>query len=162
RITTNTARTHLLIDSEPLPWADYAADFREQIPEEIKELMDEVAAGSSVSDHTKSIRERLKSIMDLFKVSRYRPTPSGELMIDEQRTRGGRSRNENETTRAGSRGRSGTIGGAAGGVYSVFLKKDGIPGTAVHPDIFPSVQWVSVKDGTRNPGDIEDRAARFL
>ena len=47
-------------------------------------------------------------------------------------------------------------------MYSVFLKKDGVPGKAIHPDVFPHVQWVSVKDGTRNPGDIEDRAARFI
>ena len=32
----------------------------------------------------------------------------------------------------------------------------------IHPDVFPRVQWVSLKDGTRNPGDIEDRAARFM
>jgi hypothetical protein len=46
-------------------------------------------------------------------------------------------------------------------VYSVFLKKDGTPGRGVRPDIFPKIIWVSVKDGTRDPGDIDDRAGRF-
>jgi hypothetical protein len=32
----------------------------------------------------------------------------------------------------------------------------------VDPDIFPLVRWVSVQDHTREPGDIEDRAARYI
>jgi hypothetical protein len=163
RISTNTARTELLIESEPLPWADYAAEFREKMPDEIKALMDEVAAGSTSSDHTTSIRDRLKAVFNLFKVSRYRPAVDGDALIDEPRARGGKSAASvnAESSRTG-RGRSGTIGGVAGGVYSVFLKNNGIPGKQIQPDVFPQVQWVSVSDGTRNVGDIEDRAARFI
>lgn len=32
----------------------------------------------------------------------------------------------------------------------------------LQPDVFPHVRWVSIGDGTREPGDIEDRAARYL
>jgi hypothetical protein len=42
------------------------------------------------------------------------------------------------------------------------MKKDGEPGRAVRVDPFPEVIWVSVKDGTRDPGDMEDRAGRYL
>jgi hypothetical protein len=161
RLTSNTARTQLLIDSEPLPWADYAAEFRDQMPAAIKELMDDVAAGSMATDHSESIRERLKSVINLFKVSRYRPAPGGELTIDEPRARGAKPRSSGLTP-APAQKRSRTPGSKAAGVYSVFLKNDGVPGKVVHPDVFPQVQWVSVEDGTRNNGDIEDRAARFL
>lgn len=161
-VTTNTARTQLLINNEPLPWAEWAAEFREMMPEEIQQLMDEYAAGSSSSDHTNTIRERLKQILDLYKVSRYRPTPNGPLSIDlETMARGGKPK-RGDGTDGGSTARPGTKGGAAGGLYSVFLKKDGVPGEEVQPEIFPKVQWVSVKDKTREPGDLEDRAARFL
>jgi hypothetical protein len=44
----------------------------------------------------------------------------------------------------------------------VFLKKDGAPGKTVRPDVFPDIIWVSIKNGTRDQGDIEDRAAKFL
>lgn len=162
RLTSNTARTQLLIDSEPLAWADYAAEFRDQMPAAIKELMDEVAAGSTATDHSQSIRERLKAVMSLFKVSRYRPAPGGELTIDEPRARGAKPRPSGLIPTATHRKGSQAPGNKAAGVYSVFLKNDGAPGKAVHPDIFPHVQWVSVEDGTRNVGDIEDRAARFL
>jgi hypothetical protein len=48
------------------------------------------------------------------------------------------------------------------GVYSTFLKADGSPGTAVRPDMFPKVVWVSVAQGTWEPGEMEDKAARYL
>jgi hypothetical protein len=163
KITTNTARTQLLVNSEPLPWSEWAVEFQEQMPDAIKQLMEEIAAGSSASDHSKSIRERLKQLMDLFKVSRYRPTPTGDLLIDDSRTtRGGHPQSRSTGSSGGSGASSGKKGGSAGGVYSVFLKNDGVPGEAARPDPFPKVTWVSVKDGTREPGDIEDRAARYL
>ena len=69
-----------------LPWAEWGSQFRESMPGEIQELMDEIAAGSTSSDHTKAIRDRLKSIMDLFRVSRYRPNSAGVLEIDAELT----------------------------------------------------------------------------
>ena len=39
-LTSNTARTQLLPDGEPLPWAEWAAEFRENLPQEIKDLID--------------------------------------------------------------------------------------------------------------------------
>ncbi|MFY9588429.1 MAG: hypothetical protein WAT66_13335, partial [Actinomycetota bacterium] len=80
-LASNTARTHLLIDSEPLPWADWAAEFRDDMPPAINDLMEEVAADSISPDHRQSIRERIKRIMDLFKLSRYKPTPKGTVMV---------------------------------------------------------------------------------
>ena len=32
----------------------------------------------------------------------------------------------------------------------------------MHPDPFPAVKWISVHDGTREPNELEDRAARFI
>ena len=163
-LTTNTARTHLSINKEPLPWADWAAEFRENMPAEVAELVKNSAATSSAEDHAKSIRERLQQILDLYKLSRYKPVPGGSLMLDmDALARGGRSRPDDYVPRdkAGGPGPGGG-GGAAGGAYSAYLKKDGVPGEAVKPNIWPEVTWVSVKDGTREPPDLEDRAAKFL
>jgi hypothetical protein len=32
----------------------------------------------------------------------------------------------------------------------------------VKPDPFPEVKWLTVTDGSRAPGDLEDRAAKYL
>ena len=162
-ITTNTARTMLLINNEALPWSDWCAEFRSTMPKEIRDLIDAKAAASSVVDHTQSIRDRLKNLMDLYRVSRYRPTPAGSTYVDPDRTiRAAEAKSQTGQQQATSGGRNATKGGQAGGIYSVFLKKDGVPGSPSKPDVFPLVQWVTIANGGREPGDMEDRAARYL
>ncbi|MBV9851865.1 MAG: hypothetical protein JO250_19535 [Armatimonadetes bacterium] len=161
-LTTNTARTQLLVNSEPLPWTDWATEFRENIPQEIEELIASVAAGASSSDHSQSIRERLKRIIDLFKVSRYKPNPYGTLQIDDQAKGLGGEPNPQDSLPRSTGNRPGNKGGTAGDIYAAFLKQGGVSGEQVKADVFPQVRWVSIKNGTRESGDIEDRAAKFL
>ena len=163
RVTTNTARTLLLVNNEPLPWADWAIEFRDKMPAAIRALVEQKAAASSVADHSKSIRDRLKLILDLFKVSRYRPALDGDLRIDDQTSaRGGQPQRRDLTATSMGTGHAGGEGGSAGGVYAIFQKEGGIPGKKVHSEPFPEVRWVSLKDGTRELGVIEDRAGKFL
>jgi hypothetical protein len=161
-LTTNTARTQLLINSEPLCWADWAAEFREKFPDAIRSLVEDAAAASTAKGHKEAIRERLKQFADLFRLSRYRPTPLGEFLVDEETPRrGGRPMIE-ELERRGRGGRSGGRGGRAGDVYAVFASEAGEPAAKANADPYPEVIWVSAKDGTRDPGFLEDRAATYL
>lgn len=165
RVTTNTARTQLLINGDSLPWSDWASEFRGNIPDEIMAHMDAIASKAAASDHAKSIRDRLKALMDLYKVSRYKPSPNGALRIDDvQATAGGQA--TSTTTGGGGGGGGGgnktPKAGPVGGIYATFLKNDGVSGTEVKPDMFPKVTWVSRADGTREPEEIEDKAARYL
>jgi hypothetical protein len=164
-LTTNTSRTSLLMDNEPLPWTDWAAEFREKLPPEIAKLVAEKAAAASNTDHSNSIRDRLKEIMDLFKISRYRPTPGGATLVDEERrARGGRTAEllHRDSLLPSETGKQGQAGGGAGNLYAIFEKIGGTPSKRIRPDPFPLVKWVSVIDGTREHGDMEDRAAKFL
>jgi hypothetical protein len=151
----------LLINNEPLPWADWASQFRENMPDQIRRLVEQKAGAASETDHSKSIRDRLKQIIDLYKISRYRPTPTGELMIDDQATaRAGITKRESATTQTGNT--QPTPGDTpAANVYSLFQKENGSRGERVQPDVFPEVRWITVKDGTRDATVLEDRAARF-
>jgi len=162
-VTTNTARTALLIEKEGLPWADWATEFRDNMPEELADFVRAKAAASADTDHTKAIRDRLKGIMDMFRLSRYRAAPDGSRFIDPATfSHGGSPGNSSNTSsgRGGGGTRSG--GGTGGNVYAVFEKKNGVPGKVTKADPFPQVRWVTVADGTRETGVIEDRAARYL
>ncbi len=161
-ITTNTARTRLILDSCDLPWAEWAAEFRQNLPDEIRALIDEIGSKTS-DDHEKAIRERLKPLLDLYRVSRYRFQSSGRVRADERETCVGGTPNERGKTLSGSSKR-GARGGRAGGVYGNFVNTEGRPADPIHPDAFPRVRWVSAQANppTREPDDIEDRAARFL
>ncbi len=166
RLTTNTARTALLLGNEPLPWSDWAAEFRQKLPSELKTFVESRAPDANRGDHLKNIRDRLKSIMELYKVSRYRPSADGQLRIDaDQMTRGGmpggngrpRPISDTPTVRE-QKGPS----GKDGNIYALFERKGGAPGEKVQPDVFPKVDWVTIEDGSRAPDDIEDRAAKYL
>lgn len=163
-LTTNTARTQLLLNSQRLPWTDWATEFRSKLPPEIAAHMEEIASRATEKDHSKSIRERLRNMIDLFKVSRYKPSKDGTLSIaDPTPNAGGRqARGDGGAGKGGSSGSKPAGGGVVGGIYSAFLKEDGVPGREAKPDLFPKVLWVSVEDGTREPGEIEDKAARYL
>jgi hypothetical protein len=163
RLTSNTARTQLLLNGESLPWSDWAAEFRESMPREITELIDRVAAGASGSDHKQTIKERLRAIVDLFRFSRYRPTPKGKLLLDaDNGVAGGRPRSSRDRVPDAGDGEPGGKGGRAGDIYSLFLSAKGIPGDEVVISVEPTVQWVSAENGTRTPPDLEDRAAKYL
>jgi hypothetical protein len=163
RLTTNTARTYLQMNGESLPWTEWAAQFRDKLPEEISALVSQMASSSTSKEHTKSIRERLEQIKDLFRLSRYKPTPTGDVLVDESSIRFGGKPLIQQLGRISERkGRGGGQGGRAGDIYSLFATEKGIPASEVKADPFPKTTWISSSDGTRRPEDLEDRAARFL
>lgn len=163
-IFTNTARTQLLLNNKSLPWADWQAEFREKMPPEILKHMEEVSSASEHTDHKDSIKDRLKQIEELFKLSRYRPTSKGKLLAQPQDLLSGGGPERSGVTTGASKGGKGTgsVSGSKPSVYSLFLSENGEPAEQAKPDIFPDVRWISVNTGTREPGDMEDRAARYL
>jgi hypothetical protein len=170
-LTTNTARTTLLLDGEVLPWEDWAYEFREKMPKRLTEFVGEKAAALTEKDHLSSIKEKLKSVMDLYKVSRYRPAPAGVYLSDDSSSiRAGRSPFSGAKSEGGggighevgSTGK-GQRDGEVGEIYHLFEKKGGVPSDRLSVDPFPIVKWVSVADGGRAPDDVmEDKAATFI
>jgi hypothetical protein len=163
-IFTNTARTTLLINNRPLPWAEWQEDFKANMPPAIIEHMEEVAAAADKSDHSNSIKDRLKQVEELYRLSRYRATKTGSLLIagEAKALGGGTPKGVGTGTSGGGAAGAGNNAGKSSSVYALFLAADGIPGREVKPDIFPTVKWISVTNGTRTLGDLEDRAARYL
>jgi hypothetical protein len=160
----NTARTNLLLGGEPLPWAEWAAEFRSpyNFPQAIRELMEEITSHTTSLDHRQAIRERLRQIRELFRLSRYRPTPRGDKLIEDTIQQGGRGRTRDTNTEQKGSSSGGSAGGRAGNVYGLFLAGDGVPAEEIRIDLVPDVKWISVEDGTRAPGFLEDRAAKFI
>jgi hypothetical protein len=162
RLTSTTARTELIMDGEPLPWDDWAAEFRENMPDEIRKLVDEVSAGTSTGDFKQAIKDRLRQIQDLFKLSRFRPSRHGKALVnDEDTTLGGTSTTTAEKRRGGASGGGGR-GGRAGNVYALFLASQGSQAEELRVRQLPDVKWITATAGTRTPPDLDDRAARYI
>lgn len=163
RLTTNTARTQLILDGDRLPWADWAAEFREHMPAEIAAYMDRLSAALA-PDHRESIKERLKAILDLFKFSRYRQVRQGTILVEDMLPggagNGGTGGGGGGGTRSGGGGGRGN--GAGGNIYALFQAAKGVPAAEIRNLVEPSVKWVTVEDNSRAPGDMEDRAAKYI
>jgi len=160
-VTANTARTQLLIEGEPLDWANWAGEFRDKMPDELVQLQEEIGGQASERDHKKAILERLKQIKDLLRFSRFRPAKDGVSTIEpESSTHGGEP-----VPRGGHRDgghESGKKGGRAGDIYALFAEASAIAADPVDSFNEPETQWVAVEDHTRTPPDLDDRAAKYL
>lgn len=165
KLSANTARTQLLLNNGPLPYSDWAHEFREEMPQEIKDYMDAVIAGTSGADHTDSIMERLKNYVKLFKLSRYRTRPDGSFVVSDPATPARPRREPNPTIdREPSTEPKKRPGSQTGDLLASLLAAEGDPADATRlsePRI-PNVIWLSEADGTRSSDVLEDRAAKFL
>jgi len=169
-LTTNTARTTLLLNGESLPWTEWAYEFRESMPKQLADFVKEKASANTEKDHLKSIKDRLKSIIDLYKVSRYKPSPKGLYLSDATSavSAGASAGSGNKSKGGGGSGKAvgetskGTRDGEVGNIYHLFEKKGGEPSEKIQSDPFPVVKWISVRDGTRDENDMEDKAAKYL
>lgn len=158
----NTARTQLILNGGPLPWEEWASEFRDNLPSELERLIEEAGAKAAATDHRQSIRDRLKQIRELFRITRYRKAPEGAHRIQEDRTvPGGNPKRTGERIHTGE-GRTGGRGGRAGDIYSLFLTSGGSPAEEVRADNDPDCRWISISEGTRIPPDLEDRAAKYI
>lgn len=160
-ITTDTARTQLRVNRKPLPWHEWETEFRENMPEEITALVEKYAGETESKEHEQAIKDRLRQIKDLFKLSRFRPLPSGEFSVSSDDKRRGRPASAGSSS-AGGGGKPGGSGGRAGDVYALFVTDKGQPMSPVDVDPFPTWRWISIKDGSRAPGFLEDRAAKYI
>ncbi|MFZ0975192.1 MAG: hypothetical protein WAN22_23395, partial [Solirubrobacteraceae bacterium] len=171
RLQCNTARTLLLLDHEPLPWARWAEEFAAAMPTEILRLQERVASADCLP-RQQAIRNRVSSIMPLYQLSRYRPTrPPRQPSIE---SAGGGASDEpagRPATRPQARGGPPT----AEAVHTPASKDpahdgsdrklsrepaDDHPGPGAVVDL-PDVAWISARDGSRATGDLEDQAARY-
>ena len=160
-VVANTARTQLLIEGQPLDWAGWAAEFRDNMPEQLVQLQEEIGAHAGEKDHKKAILERLRQIKDLLRFSRFRPSKEGSVKVDaDTLVQGGEPAVYGGQTEANRE--SGKKGGRAGDLYALFAESGAVDAEPVDSFGEPDTQWVSVEDGTRIPPDLEDRAAKFL
>lgn len=166
-LSANTARTQLLRNGLPLPYADWAVEFRANMPQEIKDHMDAVIAGTGSSSHRDSIAERLKSYARLFRLSRYRLRSDGTRTISDpifprrqpSQTPETMKESDNATPQ-----RTRKPSDPIGPMLAALLADEGELGDRESSDEqdLPSVSWVSLEAGSRAPDFLADRAAVYI
>jgi hypothetical protein len=159
----NTARTGLVRpDGSPLRWDVWQDDFRQNMPPVLRQFLDKLINENSKDSHADTIRERLKSLKDLFRISRYRRSATGTLLANpdveaplgtgHQAVQAGANA-DNNSQKAGTGVKS---GGLATSLLSELVDEGGVSVVAVSPDPFPQLRWSDESDALR------DRAAEYL
>jgi hypothetical protein len=159
----NTARTGLVHrNGSELPWLKWAEEFRKQMPVEIEDFIKKRLAAIQDESHSESIQAKLKSIAQLFKLSRFRKNSAGSYLADPNNEVESKT-GEGSTNSRGGDGNSkrSTKGGYSGAFAELLLsgtKEKGVNADTVQPDKFPECIWSSTKEYP----ELEDRAARYL
>ena len=162
-VYANTARSKLLVDGVDLPWDRWAQEFRSNIPGPISRMMQEIMEGVDTSDYEDAVKRRLHEIKDLYEIQRYRLSNNGPLLIDGELP-GGTSRETDEKRNTPSKsGTKENKGGSTTDLYGAFINPEGVAGEEIkQKNNLPQVQFISLSAGTRELGQMEDRAAKYL
>ncbi len=164
-LSANTARTQLLLNNAPLPYGEWAHEFRANLPQEIRDYMDSVIAGTKGVDNSESIMERLKAYVKLFRLSRYRSQAGGPLRAGERVSGGHESGERLSPTETVEREPAAhKPGSQTGDLLASMLAADGEEAIALPPTEppIPDVVWLSASDGANIPDLLDDRAALYL
>lgn len=159
-VEANLTRQHLLVNGERFPWDYYASLFSENIPEPIKKMMNDLLDAADARSNMDKITERLKELDRLLsKVNRYRPSENGDVNADTP-TLGGSPSNKGREEE--DKNPSGGDGGLKSHIYRLIKTAAGEKAKRkkVKPKQ-PEVVWVTLKNGTRVPGFLEERAAMY-
>jgi hypothetical protein len=169
-LESNTARTVLLLDHEPLPWSRWGEEFAARMPDEIRRLQ-ERAAGADCLPRQEAIRSRVTAILPLYRLSRYRPTRTGSQQPAEPAT--AHLGSESARSPSGPARPSAEPAAYPNRTPVQWEPEQSLAGgesPAHDPDHdahfsaivgLPDVAWISARDATRASGDLEDQAARY-
>ena len=168
RLQASTARTLLLLDHEPLPWARWGEEFAAVMPAEILRLQERAASTDAVP-RQEAIRQRVTAILPLYRLSRYRPSARSRQPPIQPAT-GERNRPPDTPTTDPTASRQQTAADAAAPAPAERPREplteppteDPYDEQLSHPTVsLPDVAWISTQDGSRATGDLEDQAARY-
>jgi hypothetical protein len=157
----DTARTRLFLAGEELPWSRWASEFRENMPHEIKALMDDYAARDAKKVDREEIKRRIEELQELYNPSRYIPVRGGTHKVGETNVIEGASMPSDQKRTRKSSPPDGNSGNNGHPIYSAFIKEGGEEASQIKGRTYPEIEWVSVKKGNRDPTFIEDRAAHY-
>jgi hypothetical protein len=167
-IWADTARSRIHINGEDVEeanwWDAWGSEFREKMPPELKDMIDEIMARTEKDPEGKTrerILERLRRIRELLRPTRYRKDPAGFVQAVGNVPGGVAASSDYERT--GGVSITGRRGGRTSNEYLADLvESDGEPATSVNPTPSePIVKWISRSDDTREEEELEDLAAEI-
>lgn len=163
QVESNLARTRLLAGEQELSWSRWQDEFARQMPEEIRELMRALARKGAKVDLRESVAQRVRQApAGFFELPRYRrPRTIRAATPGHQRqgpavvatVQGMREVDGAEAKRRAAHNRA--LQGKRGAKKALPVDHEAVL------DTLPGFEWLSLRDGTRSIGELEDLALRY-
>ncbi len=173
-VTSDFARAHVLIDGKPVletgAWLVWADQFRENMPEKIRETMhqEQEQLQEDDPDRARRIKDRLKDVMQLLRPKRARPSASGAVRAAGPSVTGpGDGSGTTYETPVGPREHrpKTTSPRGVGAVLAIVADEESDPATEVFSMLSINPKWVSEEEAENvtivngNGRGLRDRAA---
>jgi hypothetical protein len=157
-ITTNTARTRLIVDEGDPSWLDWADEFKANMPQELREFIDSIDLNVDRKNDDDAIREKIAAVMDLFQVPKYRRSKGGDESIDEKEF------TSPPTPSGNGNGKGASTGGGKKTPRPFFAgpKLNGPSAKKVTVNDLPRIIFKYRENGSRADGEMEDMAANYV
>ena len=157
-VTTNTARTRLIVDEGDPSWLDWADEFKASMPEELREFIDSIDHNVDRKNDDEAIREKIAAVMDLFQVPKYRRSKAGEESLDEKEF------TSPPVPPGSGNGKGGVNAGGKKNPRPFFSgpKLNGVTAKRVTVNDLPRTIFKYREDGSRAEGEMEDMAASYV
>jgi hypothetical protein len=157
-ITTNTARTELILDEGKPPWLDWADEFKARMPNELREFIDSIDLKVDRKNDDEAIREKIAAVMDLFHVPKYRRSKSGEHALDDidftqPPSPSGNATGQGSHTNGGKKNPQPFFSGP---------RLNGPTAKKVTVNDLPRTIFKYLENGSRAEGEMEDKAASYI
>jgi hypothetical protein len=157
-VTTNTARTELIVDEGKPPWLDWADQFKANMPQELREFIDSIDLNVDRKNDDEAIREKIAAVMDLFQVPKYRRSKTGEETIDDK------DFTQPPTPSGNANGNGTQANGGKKNPRPFFSgpKLNGPAAKKVTVNDLPRTIFKYRENGSRSEGEMEDMAASYV
>lgn len=157
-VTTNTARTELIVDEGKPPWLDWADEFKARMPQEIREFIDNFDINVDRKNDDEAIREKIAAVMDLFQVPKYRRLKTGDTELDD------RDFTQPPLPSGSGDGKGSNVNGGKKNPRPFFSgpKLNGPIARKVSVYDLPRIIFKYRENGSRAEGEMEDMAATYV
>jgi hypothetical protein len=157
-VTTNTARTELIVDEGRPPWLDWADEFKANMPTELREFIDSIDMSVDRKNDDEAIREKIAAVMDLFQVPKYRRSKTGEETLDDRNF----TQPSTPSGDANGKGTQGKDGKKNPRPFFPGPKPNGPAAKKVSINDLPRTIFKYRENGSRAEGEMEDMAASYV
>jgi len=153
-ITTDIARSHVIVNHAEPPWLEWADEFKANMPAILREFIDSVVPPANDKKAGESLREMISQHMDLFQMPRFKQAKAGPDHVDADgaadhlHSKGGSGHGHNVRPPRPNR------------VRPLFQlpRTNGLPARQVSALDIPECRWIPVAEDT----ELEDMAARYV